>query len=89
LCFQGTSADFSPSTTFVADGEWHQVKVTWDMATLVIYVDGVAKASTSTLSNGARALSTAGNVNFLGRGNSETYYFTGQLKEIHFYDVVI
>jgi len=59
--------------------------------TLKIYIDGVVKASTTTMSNGATSFATTGNNNFLGKRNydPDPVYFDGQLKDIYFFDVVV
>jgi len=88
----GYSRDFYPnSATFVADGQWHHVKVTWDSVTLRIYIDGAFKLSTTTMSGGGTSYATSGNNNFLGKSNhaGNENYFDGQLKDIYFFDIVI
>jgi len=88
----GYNRDFYPSTTFVADGAWHHVKVIWDQVTLKIYVDGIVKASTAAMSDGGTAFLTSGNTNYLGKNNhlsATNIFLAGQMKEIHFFDFVV
>ena len=68
----GFNRDFYPSTTSVADGAWHQIKVTWDTETLKIYIDGIMEASTTTI-QGATSFATNGNNNFIGYVRFESY----------------
>ena len=93
------NADYLPTSgKVINDGLWHTVLVTYDGATLSIYVDGrldntattwnAGSGSTLTISS---ALNTVGNSgNYLGCWADGGYNkWLGQLKNVQFYNYLI
>jgi hypothetical protein len=93
---------FPPTGTVINDGEWHSVVVTYDGATLRIYVDGRLDNASDKwnypepefwnypeLCNMAEAMNTGASNNiYLGRSLWEDPYevWKGQLKNVRFYN---
>ncbi|MGV7108131.1 LamG-like jellyroll fold domain-containing protein [Flavobacterium sp. U410] len=79
IAFTATGAftDFY-STTFVTDGNWHHVAVTYDGAFAKIYIDGSLEnqlAGTSNINNSNYNVSLGENLQMTGR------YYTGNMDE--------
>ncbi|NQX58109.1 glycoside hydrolase family 9 protein [Paenibacillus qinlingensis] len=73
--YLGSSNDLTTSLTGYADGNWHHVAVTFDGASMKLYLDGVLKNNKSTtLNSGVSDLN-------LGRSISGTGYFSGSLDQ--------
>jgi len=86
-------AYFPTTGTFINDGAWHTVVVTYDGTTVCIYVDGRLDNLSTKWSYGpgtmATTMNTQGNNIFLGRSNWDGNLWKGSLKNVMFYDYVI
>lgn len=79
--FSGQSADVHASVTNIVDGRWHHLAVTYDGATLRIYVDGALSNS------GGLPLNTTTRVLYIGRAPVRmSEYYDGDLDDLRIYD---
>ena len=88
---------FYPTTEnkIINDGLWHNVLITYDGTTILIYVDGRLDNSATNWNSGSTAtiastLNTIGNSgNYLGHYVNGLYRWIGKLKNVQFYDYVV
>lgn len=70
---------YVPGSTYINDGQWHHLALTWDGATLTSYLDGNTVGSVRTLGR----LSTAGGGSFtIGQRGKEDWLFDGVVGEV-------
>jgi hypothetical protein len=69
------------TTTAPSTGSWHHVAYTWNGTTNILYVDGVAVASTGTAHDGAAVTSA-----FIGATSAAAGFFNGSIDEVRIYD---
>ena len=86
----GNDRSFTPASA-VNDGAWHQVVITYDGTTLVLYVDGVALPSQTATRNtmiDAYGFGIGAVINPGIAGNSGGF-FNGSIDEVAFYTTVL
>jgi hypothetical protein len=72
------------SQAVITDGDWHRVGVSWDLASLVLYVDGVEVAG-KVLKRGVPG-SAGGLYIGAGKGLEAGSFWSGLIDDVRLYD---
>ena len=77
-----TAPNATTATVTYEDGKWHQLVGVYDGAAIIVYFDGVRKASAAATGT---IFAAAGELN-IGRFGTLGSYFTGQIEDVRVYN---